>query len=480
MLFRSKPNLAQQSPLKFRQIHTIQLDDSNEAVLYRIPPLKVVWLEIEASSTQIVSTESDPIRRIVITPDPCSEPIKMLDLFPHNRIGVDAAGTNQLIIEEQYEQDTLKSLERAIQVIDPDVIFTANGDELLFPYLISRVSYLNMEKQLSLSRDGTPLTHTRFQVEGSNSFMSYGIIHHRASTQFYLNGRLHIDSAIYGGLHFDDGNIYGIIEIARVCYVNLQRLTRVTIGGALQSLQFFYAYSLNVLIPEEKRNSEYFRDGAALLLSDRGGHILQPKIGLFGWVAELDFTSMYPALMVQYNVSPDMLNCSCCVQSGNKVPGLPYHLCQKRDGIVPLSLRLPLTKRIKYKNLAKSSTPPLARQYQKMEEALKWILVVCFGYLGFRNARFGRIEAHQSVCAYAREFLLNAVEIVERHGLTIIHGIVDSLYVQPPALMHTAEFYQKCVQIAEEISLKTKIPIAFDPSRDYFDFICFLDRKSVV
>ena len=31
---------------------------------------------------------------------------------------------------------------------------------------------------------------------------------------------------------------------------------------------------------------------------------------------------------------------------------------------------------------------------------------------------------------------------------------------------------------AEEISLKTKIPIAFDPSRDYFDFICFLPTKN--
>jgi DNA polymerase-2 len=473
-----KPDFPDSSSPNLRLIQKILLDDSNETVNYKIPPLKVIWLEIDSLTTGIVHTQSDPIQRITITPDPSGVPIALAHLFPHNQISADAAGTSQLIIEEQSERVLLKALENAVRAIDPDVIFTANGDEHLFPHILTRASFLHIDHSLSLSRDGSPLTHTRFQVEGGNFFMSYGIVHHRAQSQFYLNGRLHIDSAIYGGLHFDDGNLYGIIEIARVCYVNLQRLTRVTIGGALQSLQFFHAYSLGVLIPEEKRNSEFFRDGAALLLSDRGGHILQPKIGLFERVAELDFTSMYPALMVQYNVSPDMLNCPCCNGEASCVPGLPYHLCQKRQGIVPLSLRVPLTKRISYKNLAKTSVPSVARQYKKMEEALKWILVVCFGYLGFRNARFGRIEAHQSVCAYAREFLLNAVEIVEKHGFIIIHGIVDSLYVQAPTSMTTSEFQQKCIHIADEISKKTKIPINFDPTNDYFDFICFLPTKN--
>ena len=137
--------------------------------------------------------------------------------------------------------------------------------------------------------------------------MSYGVVHYSSKSQFYLNGRLHIDSAIYGGLHFDDGNLFGLIEVARVTYSPLQRLTRVTIGGALQSLQFYHAYILGILIPEIKKNSEDFRESGSLLSSDRGGHILNPKIGLFRRVAEIDFTSMYPALMVHYNVSPEIV-----------------------------------------------------------------------------------------------------------------------------------------------------------------------------
>jgi DNA polymerase elongation subunit (family B) len=113
-----------------------------------------------------------------------------------------------------------------------------------------------------------------------------------------------------------------------------------------------------------------------------------------------------------------------------------------------------------------------------MEEALKWILVVCFGYLGFRNARFGRIECHQSVCAYAREFLLNAMEIVESHGFSAVHGIVDSLWIQAPQHISDEEFNSHCIQIAEEISAKTRIPLGYDPTGDRYECICFLPTKA--
>ena len=44
------------------------------------------------------------------------------------------------------------------------------------------------------------------------------------------------------------------------------------------------------------------------------------------------------------------------------------------------------------------------------------MLVTCFGYLGYRNARFGRIEAHEAVTAFGREKLLTAKEICEENG----------------------------------------------------------------
>ncbi len=54
----------------------------------------------------------------------------------------------------------------------------------------------------------------------------------------------------------------------------------------------------------------------------------------------------------------------------------------------------------------------------------------CFGYTGYRNARFGRIECHEAINAYGRELLLQTSEIAEAHGFEILHGIIDSLWLK--------------------------------------------------
>jgi DNA polymerase-2 len=61
---------------------------------------------------------------------------------------------------------------------------------------------------------------------------------------------------------------------------------------------------------------------------------------------------------------------------------------------------------------------------------LKWLLVCCFGYTGYKNARFGKIEAHEAINALAREKLLVAKEVAEQRGFRVLHALVDSLYVQ--------------------------------------------------
>jgi DNA polymerase elongation subunit (family B) len=66
----------------------------------------------------------------------------------------------------------------------------------------------------------------------------------------------------------------------------------------------------------------------------------------------------------------------------------------------------------------------------ELQKAWKWVLVVCFGYTGYRNARYGRIECHESITAYSRDILLSAVEVAERAGYEVLHGIIDSLWVK--------------------------------------------------
>ncbi|MHA1892514.1 MAG: DNA polymerase domain-containing protein [Promethearchaeota archaeon] len=440
--------------------------DDRKKISYTLPDLKVAWLNVIPEPGRFVHEwrVNTPIRKIIIEPadDMLTRQDKPQQSFA--RVEIERTGKND-------EENVIRSLVSNIKHIDPDVILTRGGDEHVFPYLTARAATLGINARLQLSREKRALSSECFHVgdDSKNAFFSYGQILKRSATQYYLSGRLHVDTTSHGSLHFKDGNIPGMIEVARISSVPIQRLNRITIGGALQSIQFMLAHERGILIPRVKKSAETFKTVNTLLLADRGGHIFEPETGIFENVISLDFTSMYPMIMTRYNVSPETINCSCCDPKENKIPGLDYHVCTRYRGLVPDAIEIPLMKRIKYKQLAKKPGN-LGKKAGLMQAALKWILVVSFGYLGFKNARFGRVEAHQAVCAYAREMLLRASSIVKRHGLEMIHGIVDSLWCHDKAGIHDdLEAISRI--LCAEIERETKLPIESD---GIFKFVIFL------
>ena len=138
--------------------------------------------------------------------------------------------------------------------------------------------------------------------------------------------------------------------------------------------------------------------------------------------------------MLKKNLSAETIKCSCCPNSRLKVPELDYNICEKKIGIIPTSLKIVLDKRAKYKELNSdsnvASNSKLKAIYKTRQSSLKWILVTSFGYLGFNNAKFGRIDAHIAVCAFDRQILLQAVKIAEIYGFEVLHGIVDSIWIK--------------------------------------------------
>ena len=108
--------------------------------------------------------------------------------------------------------------------------------------------------------------------------------------------------------------------------------------------------------------------------------------------------------------------------------------------------------------------------YKARSAAHKWLLVTCFGYLGYKNARFGKIEAHEAVTAYGREALLRAKEAAEELGFTILHMYVDGLWVQKDGLNKSSDFNS----LVNEIHKRTKLPLALD---GIYRWICFLPSR---
>jgi DNA polymerase, archaea type len=370
------------------------------------------------------------------------------------------------------ETESILEFSSEIKKIDPDIILTSNGDQTLFPYLFHRSKINNIIKELKLNLNREQL-HNFIQNDSkfSSSFISYGRTYFRPKA-FYLYGRIHID--IETSFIYKETGIEGLSEISRICRIPLQIASRSTIGKCLSSLYFYNAEKKDILIPWKPTTSEAFKTFNDLLNADRGGFVFESKPGIYEKVAELDFVSLYPNIMLKRNISSETIICDCChSDSDNRVPGLEhlYYICKKKTGIVPYSLKIILERRLEYKNRKNNITlnNKFKNCYNKRQAALKWILVTSFGYLGFNNSKFGRIDAHIAVCAHARNTLLQTSKIAESHGFDIIHGIVDSIWIKKRDDEkknnnedNNYKDIQDCLILKKDIENKTGFQISFE------------------
>jgi DNA polymerase II len=418
----------------------------------------------------------------------------------------------------------VEEIKKFLKHFDPDVVLSDDGDTFLLPLLFSA----EKRWKTSIPWDREPYPVKRPVNLKGLSYFSYGRTYYRAPAHVFL-GRWHIDrrnSFIYG-----ESGMEGVIELARLAKIPVQRMARTSPGTAITSMQLDRAFQDNILVPWRKGEPERFKTAWDLLVADKGGLVFQPKLGIFEDVAEIDFASMYPTMMAIHNISPETVLCRCC--ENHRVPEANYTICEKREGIVPKTLRPILTRRAWLKKKAKefesgkrnvergeknnvegrrqeaeglctealhpgaqartrNTVTPACRNtadlpenlfdgqtlrragtdtniYNRKQTALKWMLVTCFGYLGYRNARFGRIEAHEAVTAFGRESLLQAKEICEEQGFELLHAITDSLWIRKKG-SREEEVLELCQRISKATGITMNLEgiyrwMAFLPSR---------------
>lgn len=363
--------------------------------------------------------------------------------------------------------EMLPGLQAALDAVDPDVLLTDHGDSFLLPLLFT----LSRGRRfpLRLDRDEPPARDIRLD---GRSYFSYGRILYQAP-EYALRGRWHLDRGNSFSLSHD--GMDGLFEVARLSRIPMQRIARRSIGTGISSIQLDHAWREGFLVPWKKTQPEGWKSARQLLKADRGGLVYAPETGLHEDVVELDFVAMYPSIMARFNVSPETVNCGCCDNA--RVPGIGYTICERREGLVSRALAPIIAKRIAYKALrqvAKASGDAVAyARWNQRQDALKWMLVCCFGYLGYRNARFGRIEAHESVSAWSREMLLRAREVCEEHGWRMLHANVDCVWIVKPGF-RDGEVAGLCRAIEHATGLTIAIEgiyrwLAFLPSRQVAD-----------
>src|SRR2546425_2824577 len=355
------------------------------------------------------------------------------------------------------EEAILRGIDEAVRSKDPDILMTDGGDAFTMPYLARKAADLGVSMQLGRDPD-------KFAERKGKSYFTYGKIVYKPG-QYILRGRLHLDR---GHFAYRESDFAGLAELSRLSTLTPQEQARLTPGTAFSAMQVNLAYHDGRLVIWKKNRPEEFKDAENLLRGDRGGFTFEPEVGVHEGLYELDFSSLYPSIMVKYNISAETLDCACCTTDGLSVPELRYHLCTRRVGIVGRVLK-PLIERRRYYKKMKKEPGPLQDVYTGRDTILKWTLVTSFGYQGYKNARFGRIECHEAINAFARNILVRTMEIAESHGYEVVHGIVDSVWLRPTANADPIE------KVREHIAGSIGLPIELEGR---YKWIVFLPCKT--
>lgn len=533
--------------------------DDPFAIDYELPPLKCVDLKIKPEAKRGIPTLDD-------------------------RLLWAKVGDRTI---DGDEERILKGVHEAVRAEDPDVLFTDDGDSFALPYLYKRAERLGLPRP-QLGRDED---EGRANTKGM-SYFTYGQIKYKPPT-YKLKGRVHIDRS--SSFMFMESGLNGLIDLSRISGMPVQELSRLSPGTAINMMEMNQALKDGCVIMWKKNLPEKFKTAEELVIADRGGFIYEPVVGIHDRVLEVDFTSLYPNIMVRFNISPETVMCSCCPEPTRRVPVLGYGICDRQVGLIPRVLKPVVERRTRLKRLIRSGSEN-AKTYKERVDILKWLLVTCldaetavpfrrrgrfevrpigdvvdgyagkrsgefemppglelfgidqhllperktvcrafrfpapdemveldlgrdrlrltpdhpcyvmrdgelelrradevvrgtvmpalpplygrgrvgdrmawmkvravrrtgpssdwvycfgvrepvhgfalangllthncFGYTGYRNARFGRIECHEAINAYGRELLLQTSEMAEAHGFEVLHGIVDSLWLK--------------------------------------------------
>ena len=342
-------------------------------------------------------------------------------------------------------RDVVTGVREVLVERDPDVLVVSTAD--LVPLLFEAADAYGVEFALGRRPGYTKLA-------GESTYTSYGNVGH-SPARYAVPGRAIIDES--NSFFYHESGLEGCLDLVDRSGLPLQELGWASIGRVLTAIQIREARQRDVLVPWRAWRPELFKSASTLDAADRGGTTFAPDVGVHEDVHELDFASLYPNIIRTRNISPETVRCGCC--DTEDVPGLGYSICE-RDGYLPEVLGPLIDARSEIK-----AEIPDADERDRLEaasSAIKWILVSCFGYQGFSNAKFGRIECHEAINAFAREILLDAKAALEDAGWRVVHGIVDSIWVTPADGREQRPLEDVASEVSAEVGIELEYECAFD------------------
>ncbi|MDI6889127.1 MAG: DNA-directed DNA polymerase [Methanocellales archaeon] len=424
-------------------------------------------------------------------PNPERDPIIIISIAP-------SKGDVKLLTMEKDDASLLGEFVKFVKDFDPDVICGYNSDNFDWPYLLHRAKVHDI--RLNIGRDGTA---PRLQQGALNKVSVVG----RPNVDLYRvvgrdlgdikiktledvaefldvmkkSERTNIPAAeIYK--YWDDPekrktlleyakddvmSTLGIAkkllplqyEFARMTRQPLDEVSKMGRGRQVESLLCAEAHKIGELVPSKGREA-----GETYV----GGFVLEPKKGIHENVACLDFSSMYPSIMISFNISPDTVT----DEDGYEAPEVGYRFRKKPDGFFKRILQELVSKRSALKRELETLRKN-THEYQLLDirqQAIKILTNAFYGYTGWTPARWYRRECAEATAAWGRHFIKQAIKRAEEMGLEVIYGDTDSLFVKTG----DDQLMKKAKELADVMS--KELPLELDIERVY-DVIFFTEKK---
>ncbi|XP_076949772.1 DNA polymerase delta catalytic subunit-like [Bidens hawaiensis] len=431
---------------------------------------------IQIANLVTLQGEEQPFVKNVMTLKSCS-PI----------VGVD-------VMSFDTEREVLLAWRDFIREVDPDIVIGYNICKFDLPYLIERAETLKIVEFPILGRIRNSRTRVR---DTTFSSRQYGT---RESKEVTLEGRVQFDlfqamqrdyklssySLNSVSAHFlheqkedvhhsiisdlQNGNPETRRRLAVYClkdaylpqrlldklmyiynYVEMARVTGVPISFLLsrgQSIKVLSqllrkAKEKNLVLPNVKQA------GGSEQGTYEGATVLEPRAGFYEKpIATLDFASLYPSIMMAYNlcyctlVTPeDARKLNLPPECVNKTPsGEIFVKSNLQKGILPEILEELLAARRRAKADLKEAKDPLVKAVLDGRQlALKISANSVYGFTGATIGQLPCLEISSSVTSYGRQMIEHTKKLVEgkfttlngyEHNAEVIYGDTDSVMVQ--------------------------------------------------
>jgi len=265
-----------------------------------------------------------------------------------------------------------------------------------------------------------------------------------------------------------------ILLLCRITKMPIHETVRRQISTWIQNIFYFEHRRKNYLIPRKSEIAELKTGGYSKAViegkSFAGAYVVPPVPGIHFDVVVMDFSSLYPSIIKEYNLSYETVLCPHKDDEDNLIKGTPYHICTQKMGIFAYVVGFFRDIRVKYfkpKSGDKNLTERQRNYYLTIQQALKVFLNASYGVFGSQNFPLFCLPVAESITGIGQYSIKQTIKKAEDIGVKVLYGDTDSVFLLNPSKDQMKEISEWS---------KKELDLDLEEEKTY-QFLALSDRK---